>query len=246
MSNEIADRLAAVRERMARAATRAGRRPEDVRLVGVTKRKTAADLVAAVGAGLGHVGENYVQEAHEKLSEARAALEGLGLKTPAIHFIGTLQRNKAGVAARLFDVVESVDRIALGDVLDRRAGAAGRRLEVLLQVNVSSEARKGGVAPEDLPALAAHARSWRHLAVTGLMTIPTAATDPEQQRPAFAKLRALRDSLRAEAGGQGLDHLSMGMSGDFEVAIEEGATIVRVGTAIFGSREAGPRQPASR
>lgn len=246
MSDGVSARLAAVRERIARAAERSGRHPEDVLLVGVSKRKTAAELVAAVRAGLDHVGENYVQEAQAKLSKARAALEGSAHKPPTVHFIGTLQRNKAGAAAELFDVVETVDRMALGDALDRRAGDAGRQLEVLLQVNVSAETGKGGVAPEDLPALAAHARGWRHLAVTGLMTIPAAGADPERQRPAFAKLRALRDTLRAEPGGEGLRHLSMGMSGDFEVAIEEGATIVRVGTAIFGSREARPRDREAR
>lgn len=245
MSDNVAARLAAVRERIARAAERAGRRPEDVLLVGVSKRQAAAEIVAAVRAGLDHVGENYVQEAQAKLSEARAVLEGSGHKPPVAHFIGTLQRNKAGAAAQLFDVVETVDRIALGDALDRRAGEAGRRLEVLLQVNVSAEPRKGGVAPDDLPALAARARGWRHLTLTGLMAIPAAATDPERLRPAFAKLRALRDTLRAEPGGEGLRHLSMGMSGDFEVAIEEGATIVRVGTAIFGSREARPQDGAA-
>jgi len=243
VSDGVVARLAAVHARIARAAARAGRRAEDVVLVGASKHKTAADLVAAVRAGLDHVGESYVQEAQEKLSKARAVLEGLGHKAPAAHFIGMLQRNKAGAAAQLFDVVESVDRVSLGDALDRRAGEAGRRLEVLLQVNVSGEARKGGVAPEDLPVLAAHARGWRHLAVTGLMAIPAPATDPERQRPAFAKLRGLRDILRAETGGEELRHLSMGMSGDFEVAIEEGATIVRVGTAIFGSREAGAKDP---
>ncbi len=246
MSDDIPTRLATVRARVARAAARAGRGPDDVTLVGVSKRKPAADLVSAVRAGLVHAGENYVQEAATKLAEARAALEHLGQKAPCAHFIGMLQRNKAGVAAELFDVIETVDRVSLGDALERRAGELGRRLEVLLQVNVSGEAQKGGVAPEDLSALAEHARRWHHLTVTGLMTVPAPASDPERQRPAFAKLRGLRDTLRAETGDEGLRHLSMGMSGDFEVAIEEGATIVRLGTAIFGSRETASRTPASR
>lgn len=233
----LADRLAAVSERVARAAERAGRRPEDVVLVGVSKRKTAEELVRAVQAGLTHVGENYVQEAEPKLSKARATLEGLGRNAPVVHFIGSLQRNKAAAAVRLFDVIETVDRAPLGDALDRHAGAAGRQIEVLLQVNVSGEAQKGGVAPEDLPALLDRSRSWHHLSVTGLMAIPAPEADPQRQRPAFARLRTLRDNLRAEADGARLRHLSMGMSGDFEIAIEEGATHVRVGTAIFGPRE---------
>jgi len=235
--SDLANRLAAVSERVARAAERAGRRPEDVVLVGVSKRKTAGELVQAVQAGLTHIGENYVQEAGPKLSEVRATLEGLGRRAPTAHFIGSLQRNKAAAALQLFDVIETVDRAALGDALDRHAGEAGRRLEVLLQVNLSGEAHKGGIAPEDLPTLVEHSRSWRHLSVTGLMAIPAPEADAQRQRPAFAALRALRDSLQAAAGGPRLRHLSMGMSGDFEVAIEEGATHVRVGTAIFGPRE---------
>jgi pyridoxal phosphate enzyme (YggS family) len=233
VSAGIAGRLAAVRERIADAARRAGRDPDEIRLVGVSKRFPAADVVAAVRAGLDAVGENYVQEAVPKLEEACAALDADGLARPRLHFIGQLQRNKARQAAGAFDVVETLDRPALGQELDKRAGAAGRRIEVFLQVDVSGEAQKGGVAPEALPGLLEASSGWSHLAVTGLMAIPAPAPDP---RPAFARLRSLRDALGSQAGGEALRELSMGMSGDFEQAIEEGATVVRVGTAIFGQR----------
>lgn len=233
MSEAIADRLAEVRQRIAAAAQRAGRSVEDIELVGVAKRFPADDVVAAVRAGLTSVGENYVQEAQTKLADVHAALEAEGRAAPRFHFVGQLQRNKASHAARLFDVVQTVDRASLGDALDKRAGAAGRRLRVLLQVDVSGEAQKGGVDPAALPALLEAGSRWQNLEVAGLMAIPAAAPDP---RAAFARLRSLREALREAPGGETLRELSMGMSGDYEQAIEEGATIVRVGTAIFGPR----------
>jgi pyridoxal phosphate enzyme (YggS family) len=156
---------------------------------------------------------------------------------PRWHFIGRLQRNKARHVAARFDLVETLDREALGDELDRRAAAAGRRLDVLLQVDVVGEPQKGGAKPEDLPALLERSRSWGALRVVGLMAIPLETQHPEHSRPAFARLRALRDALRDAPGAGSLRALSMGMSADFEVAIEEGATIVRVGTALFGARQ---------
>jgi pyridoxal phosphate enzyme (YggS family) len=233
----IAERLAAVRERIRGAALRAGRRPEEITLLGVSKRQPAERVVAAARAGLACVGENYVQEALEKLPKIQAALEGSGVTPLRWHFIGQLQRKKARAAAQAFDVVESVDRPALAMELDRRAGQIGRRLSVLLQVNLSGEPQKGGVAPEDLAALLAQSVDWPQLEVVGLMAIPALAADPERSRPAFARLRELRQTLRQAPGGAALRELSMGMSADFEVAIEEGATIVRIGTAIFGPRE---------
>ncbi len=233
MSRAIAERLTAVRKRIAAAADRAGRSAEEIELVGVSKRFPSADVVAAVRAGLRSIGESYMQEAVTKLPEVCEALEADGLDPPRFHFVGRLQRNKARHALGHFDVVQTVDRASLGDELDRRAQAAGRRLTILLQVNLSGEAQKGGAALEELPALLEAAAGWAHLEVSGLMTIPAADLDP---RPAFAQLRRLRDAHRAKPGGEGLRELSMGMSGDFEQAIEEGATIVRVGTAIFGPR----------
>ncbi len=234
---EIAARLAAVRERIERAAARAGRDPAGITLVGVSKRKPAAAVAAAVRAGLRAVGESYIQEAAPKIEALRRELAAQGTPQPRWHLVGRLQRNKARRALELFDVVESVDGEALGAELERRAAAAGRSLEVLLQVNLCGEAQKGGARPDALPALLAASCGWPHLHVAGLMTIPAAADDPETARPVFAKLRELARSLRGAPGGADLRELSMGMSADFEVAVEEGATWVRVGTALFGARE---------
>jgi pyridoxal phosphate enzyme (YggS family) len=236
-SEEVSERLRAVHERIAGAAARSGRAPEDVTLVGVSKRKPASLIVAAVRAGLRHIGESYVQEALSKLPEAWTELEGAGVDPPRCHFVGGLQSNKARDAVQLFDVIESVDRPSLARELSRRAEARGRRLSVLLQVDLAGEARKGGVAETDLPALLDRCAALPGLSVDGLMTLPPAARDPEASRPFFARLRALRDSLRESAVGAGLRELSMGMSADYQVAIEEGATWVRVGTALFGPRE---------
>jgi pyridoxal phosphate enzyme (YggS family) len=232
----VAGRLAAVRERVAAAAQRAGRPPQSVTLLGVAKRIGAEAVAEAVRAGLLDVGENYAQEAREKLPAVCRLLEGDGLPPPRWHFIGQIQRNKAGLLASRFDWVQTVDREAVGAALDRRAAAAGRALDVLLQIDLSGEPGKGGCDPEDAAALLAASRAWEALRVRGLMAIPAPTATAEASRPAFAALRRLRDALRGEPGGAQLTELSMGMSRDFEVAIEEGATIVRVGTAIFGAR----------
>ena len=231
----IAARLASIRARIATAARRAGRDPGDVTLVGVAKRMPAESVAEAARAGLTCVGENYVQEARDKRAALAGRSEAQGLRW---HFIGNLQRNKARDAVALFDVVETVDRAEIARELDRRAAAAERTLEVLLQVNVSGEPQKSGAAPDEVAALLAACAPLGHLRVAGLMTVPEVSDDPEATRPAFARLRALRDALRERPGGAGLRELSMGMSADFEVAIEEGATLVRVGTALFGPREA--------
>ena len=237
-AHEVAERLAAVRERMARAAGRASRDPAGIDLVGVSKRQPVDAMVEAVAAGLERLGENYVQEALAKLPALRATLAACGLPAPRLHFVGRLQRNKARDVVAAFQCVESVDRESLARALDTRAAGAGVKLPVLIQVNLSGESQKGGADPESLPALLAALSKLEHLSVEGLMTVPAAVDDPEAARPVFARLRRLRDALRSEPGGAGLRELSMGMSGDFEVAIEEGATLVRVGTAIFGPREA--------
>jgi pyridoxal phosphate enzyme (YggS family) len=229
---EIAAQLRALHARIAAAAARAGRAPEEITLVGVSKQVPAARVAEAVVAGLAHVGENYVNEARAKLPEISAALDRRGVAWPRWHFVGRLQRNKAKLVAAAFDCLHSLVRPELGDALERHLLDAGRRLDALVQVNVAGEEQKGGVAPSELPALLEASARWQALRVTGLMTVPPADADP---RPHFAALRRLRDQL-----GAPLRELSMGMSGDFEVAIEEGATIIRIGTAIFGARAAQP------
>jgi hypothetical protein len=232
----LEERLATVRRRIEGAAARAGRGGEPITLVGVSKGQAAEAVIRAARAGLSSVGENYLQEACVKIPKVEAALEGSGSPVPRWHFVGRLQRNKARDVVDRFDVVETVDRQSLGAELERRAARANRRLQLLLQVNLSDEPQKGGVAPAQLESLLAASAEWSHLEVVGLMTVPAAESDPERSRPTFARLRDLRDALRGAAGGGGLRELSMGMTADFEVAIEEGATIVRVGTAIFGPR----------
>jgi pyridoxal phosphate enzyme (YggS family) len=220
-----AGRLGEVRERIAAAAARAGRPAGSVRLIGASKTVPAAVLVQAIRAGLSDLGENRVQEAEAKLP---AVLEALAPHEagPTWHLIGHLQTNKARKAVALFDWIHSVDSAKLADALDRIAGEFGRRPRVLVEVNTSGEAAKSGVAPADAPGLIVHLGQARHLSLEGLMTVGPLAGDP---RPAFRLLRRLRDEA-------GLAELSMGMSGDFEVAIEEGATMVRVGSALFGAR----------
>lgn len=234
MTGGIRERLADVRARIAAAAFRAGRDPAEVTLIAVSKRVPAERIREAVDAGQRVFGENYVKEAVAKM---RALAAGGALpRDLRWHLIGRLQRNKARDAVRHFDSVETVDRPDLAAELERRAAGQGRAVEVLLQVNLSREPQKAGVSEEALPELLARCAALPHLRVVGLMTLPEPAADPERLRPVFARLRALRDSLRSAPGGGNLRELSMGMSADFEVAVEEGATRVRVGTALFGPR----------
>ncbi|MGH7348987.1 MAG: YggS family pyridoxal phosphate-dependent enzyme [Candidatus Rokuibacteriota bacterium] len=217
--------LGRVQEAMARACARAGRSPDQVLLIAVSKTIDADRVRLAVAAGVAALGENRVQEAREKI-------ETLGRPVPW-HLIGSLQTNKARDAARLFDWIHSVDRLELARELSRRAHGAERVINVLLQVNLGDEPQKGGVAPAEVKRLCDAVAGLPGLRVRGLMAIPPAAPTPEATRPHFRALHQLRDEL-------GLDHLSMGMSADYEVAIEEGATMVRVGTAIFGPRPSTP------
>jgi hypothetical protein len=241
---ELTDRIARIRHRIAEASVRSGRAPDAVRLVAVSKRQPLERVVGAVLAGVRDLGENLVQEARDK---REALLEAIGdAPPPRWHLIGNLQRNKAGLATRLFDRIETVDRARLADALARQAEAAGKRLPILLQVNTSGEATKSGIAPEQLPELLAVCHRHPALEVVGLMAIPKASEAPDASRPDFARLRTLRDTLQTEPGGASLHELSMGMSNDFEAAIEEGATSVRVGTALFGERATRPATGASR
>jgi pyridoxal phosphate enzyme (YggS family) len=234
----LAERLASVRGRITRAALRAGRAPEEITLIGVTKGVGAARVAEAVLLGLRDLGENYVQEARPKIHAVEESLAG-GERPQTVrwHGIGRLQRNKAREAVALFDLIHSVDRIELARELDRRAGQAGRRLEVFLQLNLSGEAQKGGVLPKGLGELAQECAKLPHLVPLGLMVVPAEGPDPQTARPTFAALRQLAQDLGQAFGPARFGALSMGMSHDFEVAIEEGATHVRVGTALFGPRE---------
>ncbi len=223
----ISGRLAGVKRTIDEATAKAGRAPGSARLVAVSKHKPAEDIRAAHAAGQRDFGENYAQE----LAEKAAALRDL----PDLvwHFIGQLQRNKVKLIVPHARFIHAVDRADLAIEIDRRAAAAGVVVSVLIEVNLEGEASKGGCAPADLGALLAATAKLAHLRAVGLMSIPPAEDDAELTRPRFQALRALRD---AHGGAAALPELSMGMSHDFPVAIAEGATLVRVGTAIFGAR----------
>ena len=227
-ADDIAAGLAAVRARIAAAERAAGRPPGSVRLVAVSKKMTVDDVRAALAAGQVDLGESYGQELRDK----RAALAAAPAP-PRWHFIGPLQANKVKYVAGHVALVHSVDSVELVDELERR----GADQACLVQVNVAGEVQKRGVAPEGLPALLDRFAALAHLRCEGLMTVPPLADAPDRARPHFAALRALRDREAARARPRvDLRELSMGMSHDLEVAVAEGATLVRVGTAIFGSR----------
>lgn len=237
----IRERLAGVRERIARAASRAGRDPAAVRLVAVSKTFSAEHVRAAAAAGQLDFGENKVQEAIQKM-DALEAIDPLVGRQLRWHLIGHLQSNKAKKAGTRFDVVHSVDSVDLLSPLDAAAHLVKRRLDVLVQVDVAGEATKYGAREENLAGIFDRARKMPALRAVGLMLLPPAVAEAEDARPYF---RALQDVRRRLIGlgvdGSMLAELSMGMSHDFEVAVEEGATIVRVGSAIFGSRAATDR-----
>lgn len=223
MSNtaDIERNIAAVRVRIARACERSGRSPDSVTLVAVTKTVGPTLVRAAFEAGIGHFGENRVQEAEEKL----ASLRDIRAES-TWHMIGHLQTNKAKTALGVFDIIQSIDSLKLAEFISR---SAGRTVPILLEVNAAGEATKGGFPPGEIGEALAKIREMPRLDVQGLMTIVPLVSDPEEARPVFRRIRELRDIL-------GLPVLSMGMSDDFEVAIEEGATLIRVGRAIFGER----------
>jgi pyridoxal phosphate enzyme (YggS family) len=227
---DVAGRLAALRDRIEAAAKRAGRRPGAVRTIGAAKRQPIVSVAAAVRAGLRDVGENYVQEALAKRAALADALEPALFDAITWHGIGHLQRNKAREAVACFSWLHGVDRAPLAVALSKVAAHEESPRTVLLQLNLSGEASKSGAAEAELPALLDAVRALPHLRVAGLMTMPAPTADPELARPAFAKLREL-------AARHGLDELSLGMSDDFEVAVEEGATLVRIGSALFGPRD---------
>jgi pyridoxal phosphate enzyme (YggS family) len=218
-----------VRSRIAEAAIRVGRAPEEITLVAVSKTMPVELVRMAYNLGVTDFGENRVQEALPKI----AAFHPQGLHW---HMIGHLQSNKAAKVVNTFYCVHSVDSLHLAQTLSRHAGEQGKRLSVLLQVNISGEASKEGVSLAETPELARQVVALPHIHIDGLMTIAPLAGDPEQVRPVFRALRLLREQLRAELPQCSWQHLSMGMTDDYSVAIEEGATIVRIGRAIFGER----------
>jgi hypothetical protein len=227
--NQINQNLKEIKGRLTATALEAGRDPAEVQLVAVTKTVKLDRLQEAVAAGHTLFGENYVQEAKAKIASL-----GPGLTW---HFIGHLQSNKAKPAAELFDLIHSVDRLRLAKALEQAAARLGKVQNILLQVNLAGEASKSGTAPEDTENLLVEISKMPHLRVLGLMTMPPWFSDPEKVRPYFRALRELRDRLRQQQLVDGeLPELSMGMTGDFEVAVAEGATLVRIGTAIFGQR----------
>jgi PLP dependent protein len=224
---QIEENLAAVNDRIAAAALRTGRIPASVRLVAVSKTVDLDRIRAALAAGQRLFGENYLQEARDKIA-------ALGREV-SWHLVGHLQSNKAKSAVELFDLIHGVDSLKLAQALEKAAAARGRFQEILLQVNLAGEASKSGAEPESVPGLLEEVLRLPHLQVEGLMTMPPYFSDPDRARPFFRRLRELAERLR-DVSGLPLRELSMGMSGDYEVAVEEGATLVRVGTAIFGGR----------
>lgn len=224
------ERIAQINNRIAAAAEQAGRSPDEIRLVAVSKTKPLASVQKALEAGLNLFGENYIQEAREKVG----ALSGSGAQW---HFIGHLQSNKAKYAVKLFDLIHSVDSPKLARELNKQAAKIDKVQPVLVQVNISAEATKSGTSSEEAVDLVKAISDLPNLSLQGLMTMPPFFDDPDRARPYFRELRQLRDYIHQLAiDGISMDELSMGMTGDFEAAIVEGATLVRIGTAIFGER----------
>ena len=228
MSDSVSARVQAVEARIAAACARCGRARDSVHLIAVSKTHSAERVAAVAACGPTVFGENRVQEALAKIPLSPSHLRW--------HLVGHLQRNKAHAAAGAFDLIHSVDSLRLLETLNQAGAEWGRTVRVLLEVNVSGESSKFGLKPEEAPALLDAADRLPRVEIRGLMTIPPLTEDPEKARPHFRRLRELRDEWRA-ASGHALDELSMGMSHDLQVAIEEGAYWVRVGTALFGARE---------
>lgn len=229
VSNILAN-VEEVRARVAAAARRAGRTPADVTIIAVSKTRTVAEIEEVLAAGLTILGENRVQELQEKWPHLR--------ERAAWHLIGSLQTNKAKPALEMADLIHSLDRDSLADALATHAERRGAPAKALVQVNVSGEASKHGISPGELPAFLRRISERGQVQVLGLMTMAPLTEDPEAARPHFRRLRELAHEMgQLNLPGIRMEHLSMGMSGDYEVAIEEGATLVRIGTALFGARQ---------
>lgn len=225
----VADRLASVRARVDAACARSGRASGEITLVAVSKTMPAALVDEAIAAGAEDIGENRVQEAREKFAELRHPVRK--------HLIGALQSNKAKVAVGLFDVIHTIDSLALAETVNRHAAHAARTIDVFIQINVGEEPQKRGVPPADAEALMRDVSQLSNLRLRGLMAIPPHETEESSVRHHFRVLRGLRDGAVGRSVVPELPHLSMGMTEDFEMAIEEGATVIRVGRAIFGERQ---------
>jgi len=229
METDISSNVSLIRQRMEVACARCGSDPQSVRLMAVSKTVAPERIRQALDAGVTLLGENYVQEAREKIPAIGHVAEW--------HMIGHLQTNKVKYVVNLFDWIHSVDRLELARELDKRAGQNNRRLNVLIEVNVSGEESKSGIEQTQALELVRQVSLLPHINLRGLMTMPPYSDNPENSRPYFQALRKLRDDISAaDIPGIRMDELSMGMTDDFEVAIEEGATIIRVGRAIFGNR----------
>ena len=227
--SQIAANLTIIEKRIANAASKAGRNAQDIKLIAVSKTVDTERIKQAIEAGATILGENYIQEARNKIKEI-----GQGARWD---FIGHLQSNKAKYAVDLFEMIHSVDRLSLAQEINRVAEKKGKKVRILVQVNISGEETKSGINPQKVRTLIGEIASMRNLSLEGLMTMPPYFDDPENARPYFTALRELRATILKESTGDIiLQELSMGMSGDFEVAIEEGSTMVRIGTAIFGER----------
>ncbi len=220
-----------VKAQVAQAAKDCGRDEESIMLIGVSKRKSVDIVTRGLEAGAQNLGENYIQEAVEKI-------DTIGRNRACWHFIGHLQSNKARFAVKYFDFIHTVDKVKLAREIDKQAKKAGKVQKILLQVNIGDETTKSGARAEDTVGLARDISQFENVSVKGLMCMPPFFADPEQARPYFKQLVRIREKIQEQdIPGISMDHLSMGMSNDFKVAIEEGSTMVRVGTAIFGSRE---------
>lgn len=231
-SDNVKMNLERVRNRILKCAQACGRQPDTIGLVAVSKTKPAEMMKAAAEAGVGIFGENYIQEAREKFN----TLAGTDYPV-SWHFIGHLQSNKAKYAVRIFDLIHSVDSLKLANELNRHAQKNDKTQDILVQVNIAEEATKSGILKDDALKLIRDISKLPNLRIRGLMTMPPYFNQPEKVRPFFSALRDLSEQIKNESiPGVSMDELSMGMTGDFETAIEEGATLIRVGTAIFGER----------
>ena len=223
-------KLGEISRKIEQAARSCGRDPETVRLVAVSKTMPVDRVREAIDAGVAILGENYIQEAGEKFQQ-------LGNDPVSWHFIGHLQTNKAKYAVKIFDLIHTVDSVKLARELNKQAAGTKKIQHILIQVNIGDEAAKSGIPPEETMDLIRTASCFENLSIRGLMIIPPFLDDPEKVRPYFSSCRDLREAIKKDnIPGVSMDELSMGMTGDYEVAIEEGATLVRIGTAIFGKR----------